>query len=332
MRTGVGGVAGRAWGSVVPVRNGEPAGALEPHGPVAAAIAELWWLMLALSGVVFAVFLVVLVAALVRRPRDDNEGRPAGNPRSSILWIAAGGVAMPVVVILLVLALTVATMDTVSRAAPDPLVIDVTGHQWWWEVEYPELGVTTSNEIHLPVGRPVEVRLRSADVIHSFWVPALAGKKDALPEDINILLLEADQAGSLHGSCAEFCGLQHAKMDLLVVAEPPEEFEAWVAGQVLPAATGPSAETGTAAALFDRAGCSDCHTIRGTGADGTAGPDLTHLASRRTLGGGTIPNDRANLTAWIRNPHDAKPGVLMPASELDDQDVAALVEYLEGLR
>lgn len=290
-------------------------------------IAVLWWLMLALGVAVLVVFGVALGAGLLRRPGSGDPGP------SALRWIVAGGVAMPVVVLIVVFGFTVRTMRATPAAAPPgALRIDIIGHQWWYEVRYPDQQVTTANEIHLPVGRPVELRLTSTDVIHSFWVPALAGKLDMLPGRENILVLEADEPGVYQGSCAEFCGLQHAKMRLVAVAEPPERFASWLADQRRPADDSADDTIRRGREVFGAEGCGSCHTVRGTMASGEKGPDLTHLAGRRTLAAGTLPFTRQHLAEWIADPQGVKRGTQMEAPELSDEDLEALVAYLESLK
>jgi cytochrome c oxidase subunit 2 len=205
-------------------------GALDPQGPVSGAMADLWWLMLGLSVAVFVVVVVVLVLGLFRR-RQAGEPQPGRQrPNSFGRWFVVGGVVAPLVILIVVFGATVRAMRSVpTTAPPEALVVEVVGHQFWWEVRYPDSGITLTNELHLPVGRPVNLRLTSADVIHSFWVPALAGKIDLLPDRTNTLVLQADEPGQHRSRCAEFCGLQHTKMVLTVVAEPEERFDAWVA-------------------------------------------------------------------------------------------------------
>ncbi|MEX0658182.1 MAG: cytochrome c oxidase subunit II [Egibacteraceae bacterium] len=217
------------------------AGALDPQGPVARAMAELWWLMLALGVAVFVVFAVLLGIGLFRRPRDGGgangdgggaNGDDGGPDRRAQRWIVGGGVVMPFVVIVVVFVATVRAMQAIPASAPpDAVVIDVVGHQFWYEVSYPEQGVTARNELHMPVGQPVALRLTSADVIHSFWVPELGGKLDMLPDGTNTLVLHADESGEYVARCAEYCGLEHAHMELTVIAEPEARFTAWVEGQ-----------------------------------------------------------------------------------------------------
>ena len=206
-------------------------GSLDPQGPVAEVMADLWWLMLGLGVVVFTVFAVLLAVGLFHRRSTEPKAGPQQSNRFG-RWIVVGGVVMPLIVLLVVFAATVQAMRVVPNSAPpEALVVEVIGHQWWWEVRYPEEGITTTNELHIPVGRPVAFRLTSADVIHSFWVPALGGKMDLLPDGVNTLVLQADEPGEHLSQCAEFCGLEHANMRLTVVAEPAERFATWVADQ-----------------------------------------------------------------------------------------------------
>ena len=205
-------------------------GALDPQGPVSQAMADLWWLLLGLGGVVFVAVVVVLALGLFRRRPAAEQETGRDRPNRFGRWFVVGGVVAPMVILLVVFGATVRAMRLVPTTAPsDALVIEVVGHQFWWEVRYPDQGVTVTNELHLPVGRPINLQLTSADVIHSFWVPALAGKLDLLPDRTNTLVLEADEAGVHRSRCAEFCGLEHTRMVLTVVAEPEERFAAWVA-------------------------------------------------------------------------------------------------------
>ena len=308
---------------------------LRPRGPAAEAIAGLWWVMLAMGGFIFVVFAALLVRALFRRGSSEEAGEDlAGQqpPTTGHRWILVGGVALPTIVLIALMWLTLAALKAVSPIPPaDAVTIEVVGHQWWWEVKYPNQGVTTANEIHIPVGIPVEFTLRSDDVIHSFWIPALHGKLDALPDYTTTLIIQADEAGQYRGACAEFCGLQHTKMGLLVVATPREQFEAWVVGQQQPAPT-PSGAARQGLEVFLSSECVECHTIRGTGADAGIGPDLTHLADRLTIGAGTLLNEPEQLAAWVRDPHASKEGVEMPAAELSDDELEDLLVYLASLR
>jgi cytochrome c oxidase subunit 2 len=216
------------------------------------------------------------------------------------------------------------------------LQIRVTGHQWWWEIQYrdslPKDWVTTANEIHIPVGRPVVFELRSTDVIHSFWPPNLSPKRDQIPGNENSLWFQADSVGVFRGLCAEFCGHQHAKMGFVVFAESPSNFARWLARERDTAATPTDSLTRRGREVFLGSSCVMCHAIAGTPAGSRIGPDLTHLAGRQTLAAGTLPNTRSNLTGWIVDPQAIKPGAKMPPNQLNGPDLLALVAYLESLR
>jgi cytochrome c oxidase subunit 2 len=291
---------------------------LRAHGPDADHIARLFWLMLTLGTVIYIVTMTVLVIALFRR---RAEGRDNG-------FIIAGGVVLPTVVLLVLAIATVRTTNRVTADRPGAMQVEVVGYQYWWEVAYAG-GVTTANEIHIPVGKPVDVGLTSVDVIHSFWVPELAGKLDLVPGQRNVLHLRADKAGTYRGQCAEFCGLQHTHMAFLVIAEPPAQFERWVDEQSRSAVS----TSGLAGQdVFARVSCAGCHTVRGTEANGTLGPDLTHFASRRTLGALTAANTADNLRQWVVDAQSMKKGSLMPPVPMSPDEVDAVVEYLETLR
>jgi len=308
--------------------------ALDPEGPAAESAADLWWLMLALGVALFVVFAVVLAVGLVRaRPGDAPEAGPQPPDRFEP-WLVGGGVAMPLVIIAIVFGATVQAMrGTPITAPPDALVVEVVGRQWWWEVRYPAEGVTTANELHIPVGRPIALQLTSGDVIHSFWVPSLGGKLDLLPDRTNTLVLQADEPGRHLNRCAEFCGLQHTLMGMDVIAEPPDAFAAWVASQQPPAATPAAADAQRGRDVFLAAGgCASCHAVRGTAAAGTAGPDLTHVASRLSLGAAAVANTPEQRARWISDPHTIKRGVAMPASQLSREELDAVLAYVGGLR
>jgi cytochrome c oxidase subunit 2 len=276
--------------------------------------------MLAFGGAVFLLFLALLLRGLARGP---------GGPVSERNWLVGGGLVMPLVVVAVVLGFTLVAMARLAnQPTQNELIVEVNGHQWWWEVRYPDLGVVTANEIHLPVERPILMRVRSEDVIHSFWIPSLAGKIDLLPDKTNTTSFSANEAGTYRGVCAEFCGLQHAKMRLTALVSSQDDFDQWAAQQAEPATEVESRGRD----VFLSAECPDCHTVRGTPADGSTGPDLTHLASRTTLAAGSIPNSTEQLTAWVRNPHAFKEGVEMEAAELSEADLADLIAYLESLQ
>ena len=308
---------------------------LHPGGPAADRIADLWWLMLAAGGAVLLLVLVVLAGAFFHRGAraeshsDTDDHRPTR-------WILAGGVVLPVVVLV---PLTVLTLHTLGGLTPpgsaDAPEVVITGRQWWWDVQYSGEGehqsLRTANELHIPVGRPVRIRLRSDDVIHSFWVPSLQGKLDLVPGKVNTTWIQADTAGVYRGICAEYCGLQHTRMQFRVVARPEAEFAEWRRQQSGPAASPADSTSRAGQAVFLRSGCPLCHAIGGSPARGTTGPDLTHLASRLTLAAGTLPNSKGHLAGWIANPQAIKPGNLMPRIPLRPDELQALVAYLSSL-
>ena len=279
------------------------------------------------------------------RGRHEDRGLPHPE-RQGVRWIVYGGVVFPAVVLGVLLVLTLRTLGAVvvpssagslieNAPRADELVIEVTGRQYWWEVRYldgtPSNVFETANEIRVPVGRTALLRLRSDDVIHSFWVPGLQGKMDLIPGRTNVLRLSADQPGVWRGQCAEFCGVQHAKMALVVVAEPEARWTAWLAAQRAPAAEAVDSAARSDRERFLTSGCALCHTVRGTSAGGGAGPDLTHVASRLTLAAGTLPNNLGNLHGWIADPQGHKPGSKMPALPLTSADLHAIARYLATL-
>src|SRR5690606_27458762 len=281
----------------------------------------LSWNPFAMGGAVFALVVAALLYALFRRHRAPLPPAAAADRRST-RWIVIGGVVFPGIVLSALFPYVLRVQRATQQPAVDAaLAVEVLGYRWWWAVRYlsddGQPAFETANEIRIPVGQPVRVRLVSRDVIHSFWVPRLQGKQDLIPGRVNETWIQADAPGIYRGQCAEYCGLQHAKMALLVIAQPPVEFEAWYAQQLRLAAppADPIARRGQA--VFLETGCALCHAIRGTSAGGALGPDLTHLASRRTLAAGTIPNTRGHLVGWIADPQALKPGNLMPAVPLD---------------
>jgi cytochrome c oxidase subunit 2 len=301
---------------------------LDPEGPGAARIERLWWLIFWIATLVFLVVLAFLIAALVRGRRkhvDVQRHVRWGEP-----FIVISGVVVPAVILIAVFVFSLADMralsSTGSRAA---LEIEVVSHDWWWEARYPN-GAVTANEIHVPVGEPVRLRLETADVIHSFWVPRLQAKVDHVSGRTNYMWLQADRPGRYRGQCAEFCGLQHAKMAFYVVAEPRADFQSWVEQTATPADTATDAEAG-GQEVFMTSTCVGCHAIQGTPADAKVGPDLTHLADRRTLFAGTVANTRANLAEVIVDPQALKPGVAMPPTELTEDELEDLLDYLQQL-
>lgn len=306
--------------------------ALEPSGPAAARIAHLWWVMLAAT-LVPAVLVIGMALYAVRRAQT---GRGAGLGLGDTTFILVGGAAIPLAILVYLLASNVRTGAAVVQPPPEAaLTVEVVGHQYWWEVRYPAHGIVTANEVHIPVDAPVHVRVTASDVIHSFWVPRLHGKIDMLPGRTNTTWLRASEPGVFRGQCAEFCGVQHALMALVIVAEPPDRFQAWLAAR----RAGPQPATDPAAVrgreVFVEAACAHCHAVRGlraTTATGSPGPELTDLATRRTLAAATIPNNPATLAAWILDPHGIKPGARMPPTPLSPEDLDALLAYLGTLR
>jgi len=300
--------------------------ALHAHSRAARGITSLWWNMLIGCGLALAIVGLVLFFAWTRRRRP---GIPGVRDAERASWGVVIGLGMIVPVLALtalflfsdIFLIRETTLPPASAADRPQLTIHVIGHQFWWEVRYPGTPAVTANEIHIPARTNVQVLLNTDDVIHSFWVPELNKKVDMLPEQTNRVLLYADRPGRYRGQCAEFCGLQHAHMGLYVFAQPRAAFDRWLAHQSRPAPRAGST-------LFVEK-CGACHTIRGTDADGDAGPDLTHVGSRTSLAALTIPNTRERMREWISDPQRLKPGTLMPAVNLSAAQVSRLVAYLE---
>ncbi len=287
---------------------GWPPPVLDPAGPFAAPLNTLTWGLLAMAVLVMTVVVVALATALFA-PRAWR--RRLGGER--LIWIA--GLGFPVVVLSALLAWGLSLTSKLSEAPrPGELRVRVTGEMWWWRVAYLDPAgrevLQDANEIHVPVGQTVALELESTDVIHSFWVPRLAGKLDMIPGRRNVLRIQADQAGSYSGQCAEYCGGAHALMAFVVIAQAPEDYARWRARAERPAQVLPDQAAG--AAVFDRSGCGACHTVRGTPANGVAGPDLTHVGARRTLGAGVLPNNAGTMGGWIADSQAIKPGNRMP--------------------
>ncbi len=309
-----------------------PGDTLAPAGPGAHRIDWLWWTMFAIAAFVFLVVIGLLSYGLLRR-RGQTGDDPDLEDRGGIGTVLLGGVAFPIVVLVALFVVTLVALEAQAREdeGPHPVAVDVIAHQWWWEFRYPNLGVTTANELHVPTGQPVLLRVTSDGVIHSLWVPRLQRKLDAVPGQTSVVTLQADADGTYLGECAEYCGLQHANMRFDVVAQPSNDFDGWVTSQQQVAAkpTDPMVEQGEQ--LFLGSSCVYCHTISGTNATGAIGPDLSHVASRTTLAAGTIPNTAEDLARWIADPQSVKPGTQMPGTDLTPQEMRELVAYLESL-
>jgi cytochrome c oxidase subunit 2 len=308
--------------------------ALQAAGPQAARIGHLWWVFFAVCVVVYVLVMAFLAVALARGQRSGAVPRTS---ERRLTRVVATATAATVLILFILLIATEGTGRALSRRGDtNTLYIKVTGHQWWWQVQYqhpsPDQQFETANEIHIPVGQPVVFLLTSTDVIHSFWVPNLHGKMDLIPTHQNTLWLQADKPGTYRGQCAEFCGLQHAHMGLLVVAEPAETFEKWRRAQVETARPPDTPEKGRGQAAFTSLPCAVCHTIRGTPAGGRTAPDLTHLGTRLTIAAGTLPNTRGHLAAWIVDPQGLKPGNLMPQNPISAEELNALLDYLGSLQ
>lgn len=309
------------------VLSGWPPPVLDPAGPFAGPVATVAWVLFVMGAVVLILVLIALGVALFGPPRWKR--RVAGE---KLVWI--GGLALPVVVLtgLLIYGLSV-TARVADAPRPGEMRVRVTGEMWWWRVAYlDDQGrevVQDANEVHIPAGRPVVLELESADVIHSVWIPRLGGKTDMIPGRRNFMRLQADAPGVYAGQCAEYCGGPHALMGLVVVAHAPADFAAWRLKQAAPAA----ASTLPGAVVFTASGCGACHTIRGTEANGLAGPDLTHVGSRQTLGAGILPNNQGTMAGWIADSQGIKPGNRMPSySVLSGQELRDVAAYLESLK
>ncbi len=320
------------------------AGSPSPLNPASLNASLISKLILIVFGIAAVVFLIVeglLIYSAIRFSRK-NAGPPSqteGNRNLEIAWTFA-----PAIVLVIVYIISLGTLRTVgylpaSAASADPggtpasttLHVRVIGHQWWWEFNYPDLGITTANEMHVPVGVDVAIQVELVDVIHSYWVPELGGKIDVIPGHTNQTWFNASQTGVFHGQCAEFCGVEHGDMRFDVVVETADQFQAWVKAQQAPVASA----SGTAAQgeqVFMNGACIGCHTINGTNAKGLAGPNLTHFASRSVFAGATLQNTPADVAKWLSNPQAVKPGNLMPNLHLSQTQIDELVAFLESLK
>ena len=305
---------------------------LSPAGPAARSIAGLGGDVLVFFSVVIVVMLALIVVAARRRKGELTEHEPI-DEQGGHGFIHIGGFAIPAVVFGIIFVATLREIDRHplhdgKHYKPD---IKVIAHQWWWEVHYD--GLTTANEIHIPVGWPVEIELETRDVIHSFWVPELHGKVDIIPDETNHIRIEADKPGRYEGMCGEFCGGNHDAMRFVVVAEPESRYEEWLAHQMAPADDPRDQEGKQGKQVFETHACALCHTVRGTAAMASNGPDLTHVASRWAVGAYSVPNTRGWLEAWITHAQTFKPGAQMPnLAVLDGRETQALTHYVEQLQ
>jgi cytochrome c oxidase subunit 2 len=306
---------------------------LNPAGPQAQTIATVVWVFMGICAFVYLATLATVGWALRRQPREGDD-----SPRVSrrlTLVVAGATVLTAATLVVLTLVSEVAGRGLSKPSGAGEITVDVIGYQWFWDFQYhaatPNEWVSSPNELYIPVGIPVVLNAMSRDVIHSFWVPELHGKRDLIPGITTQTWIQADKPGVYRGQCAEFCGHQHAKMAFTVVAQPVAEFRTWREQQLRPAGL-PTDETRRGHDVFMSQTCVTCHTIRGTQAGSRVGPDLTHIGSRRTIAAGTLPNTREHLTEWVRDPQSIKPGTRMPANRLGDDDLRAVVAYLESLR
>ena len=311
---------------------------LSPAGPAAHSLANLGWFVLLLSLAVLVVMWFI-IGLVLTRPRGSLSEHAPADTGGGQKWVLFGGFVFPALVLA---AMYIVGLDSMShfplnRGMNSAAEIRVVGHQWWWELQYQEGPVhdhfVTANEIHIPVGRPIDIDLTSDDVIHSFWVPALHGKVDLIPGVMNRIRIEASEPGTYRGKCAEYCGAEHARMILLVVADTPDRYQKWLANARTPAVAPQTSYLMQGQQVFMSSACSLCHMIDGTDAAGTVGPNLTHLASRQMIGSNLLENNTANLSAWVVHARALKPAVIMPnITSLNGDQLHALVAYLQTLR
>jgi cytochrome c oxidase subunit 2 len=305
--------------------------ALDPQSPLARAIYDLG----IVSSVVFALIFIIVTGAITfsifrfgTRAGEPDPTQISGNRKVEITWL--------IIPFLIVIFLFIMTLSAMNRADPPPAPspdLVITGHQFWWQVDYPGSGVITANEIHIPAGKPLSIQLESKDVLHEFWVPQLTRKMSNVPGQPNHIWLQADKPGTYIGQCSEFCGTEHAWMRILVIADEPAQFEEWQRAQLQPAQAATTDVTAKGLALFQTSTCINCHAIRGVaGADLRVAPDLTHVGSRKQLASGMIDNTPANMRLWLKSPQHIKPGALMPDFSLTDEQLDELATYLSTLR
>jgi cytochrome c oxidase subunit II len=308
-----------------------PTNIFAPTSTPAHTIFGLSMFVLAITALIFVVVAGLLIYAVIkfRRSGSDDGREPAqvyGSTQIEMAWTI-----IPILIVV-VLYLATARIIHAIQDAPQPenaMEVTVIGHQYWWEFRYPKLGIVTANELHIPVTNPTFLNLLSADTDHSFWVPELAGKTDLIPNHPNRMWMDPHRTGIFYGQCAQYCGTQHAKMLLRVSVDSAEDFAAWIRSQQQAAAQAASASAGRR--IFEHTACINCHAVAGTPANGRFGPDLTHLMSRTTIASGAAQNTPKELRLWIQNPNAIKPGALMPAMQLDDADLDAVVSYMQTL-
>jgi cytochrome c oxidase subunit II len=305
---------------------------LDPAGHEAHILGQEITFQLVAGGLILLLVLGLLTAIVIRHRRAWPDLPPETDDEEGIRWIWLGGLALPLVVLTGVVAWSARSLGTLDEASSPVRTVQVIAHRWWWEVRYPGERITTANELALPVGQPVRLRLQTGDVIHSFWVPELGRKADMIPGRITKLELTADRPGTYLGECQEYCGLQHARMRFHVEAMAPGDFQAWLGREQAASAEPDAAAERDGLRVFLDSGCANCHTIGGTAALGQVGPVLTHLASRKTIAAGTLENTRAQLRAWISDPQHVKSGALMPKLALTRGQLETLLDYLESLK
>ncbi len=323
---------------------GHQQSAVDAAGPQAGRIETLWWFFLAVLGSIFVIVMALTAWTLTKRHRGfeqeplERTHLPSQQTEARLTRVVTAATIATVVILFVLLVSSIVTGKGISEFAnrKNPMVIEVTGQQWWWQIRYqnsdPQQVFVTANEIHIPVGRPVMIRGTSQDVIHSFWVPNLHGKRDLIPSRVTTEWIEADRPGVFRGQCAEFCGLQHAHMILWVVAEPEDKFRAWFNQQLQPAVAPSDPVLQRGQQVFMNNACIFCHTISGTQAAGQNAPDLTHFGSRHGLAANTLPNSMGNLGGWIVNPQSIKPGNHMATIAVNSEDLQPLLQYLESLK
>jgi cytochrome c oxidase subunit II len=321
---------------------GGPQNALDSAGIQAGRLESLWWIFFWVTAAVYVIVMVVLLIAVFRRRRADENTAPETKPDPiREQWtgnLIKGAVALTLLIMFTLMVLSFRTGRAINTLSGEssPIEIQITGNQWWWDVEYrdpiPSMNIRTANELHLPVDRPVKLTLQSTDVIHSFWLPNMHGKMDLIPGYKSTFFFRPDEIGTYFGQCAEFCGHQHAKMRLVLFVESQEDYEKWAAAQRATPAPPADSVAQHGQQIFLQSVCTQCHTVMGTSANARVGPDLTHVSSRHFIASASLRNVREHLATWITDPQQIKPGVRMPMNRYSDEDLNALVTYLENLK